>query len=150
MPVLAAIHGEAFRPMDERPWGEADLRELAAMPGASLKLALYEHQPAGFILYRAVADEAELITVALFANFQGKGIAHQLMKAMISHLKDMNVAKIFLEVREDNHRAIGLYHRFGFKNVGIRSGYYQTQSGKRFNALCLCLLLNNSELHKEK
>lgn len=150
LPLLEAIHIAAFAPMDERGWAAHEFRAMVEMSGVSLQLAQVEGEPVGFILYRTVLDEAELITVAVLPNWQGKGVAVRLIEHMISQLKNMDVSKIFLEVRDDNDRAIALYRRFGFADAGKRSRYYQTQSGNRIDALCLCLFLNNSPQAKEK
>ena len=39
--------------------------------------------------------------------------------------RDRGCAEVFLEVRKDNPRARGLYQRRGFKEIGVRRGYYQ-------------------------
>ncbi|WP_020398356.1 ribosomal protein S18-alanine N-acetyltransferase [Kordiimonas gwangyangensis] len=150
LPALEAMYASAFTAMDERAWTADEFRALIDMPGVFVKIAHEGNNPVGFILYRAVLDEAELITVAVFEGSQGKGVASLLMRQMISHLRYMAVTQIFLEVREDNSRAIKLYEQFGFTETGKRSGYYMTQSGSRFDALCLCLFLNNSPDDKEK
>lgn len=148
--LLAEIHGAAFAPMDERGWAASEFRAMVEMPGVHVLLATAADEPVGFILYRTVLDEAELITVAVLPNRQGRGFAFRLIENMIAHLKNMSVTQVFLEVRADNDRAIALYHRFGFCETGKRPAYYQTQSGNRIDALCLCLFLNNSPQAKEK
>ena len=40
-------------------------------------------------------------------------------------VRDRGCAEVFLEVREDNPRARGLYLRRGFEEIGVRRGYYQ-------------------------
>jgi ribosomal-protein-alanine N-acetyltransferase len=148
--LLATIHAAAFAPMDERGWSALEFRAMVETPGVYVVLATADDEPVGFVLYRLVLDEAELITVAVLPNWQGQGVALRLIDHMIFHLKGMKVTKVFLEVRADNGRAIVLYQRIGFCETGKRPAYYQTQSGNRIDALCLCLFLNNSTLSKEK
>ena len=147
--ALSDIHAEAFQAMDERPWRPQEFLSLIEMPGVVVRLTDDGTDVAGYILYRSVADEAELITVALRPGYQGRGIAAGLMHDMIRDLAERGVEKIFLEVREDNERALKLYKDFAFTTCGKRPDYYQTQSGKRFDALCLCLIVNKSLSEKK-
>ena len=41
-------------------------------------------------------------------------------------LRIFNAERIILEVRESNVPAIGLYEKYGFKNVGIRKNFYHS------------------------
>ena len=69
--LLAALHSEAF----EIGWTKQALAELLAMPGAFALLARTaapagSGQPAGFLLLRQAADEAEIITLAVRPRLQ--------------------------------------------------------------------------------
>ncbi|WP_417450368.1 ribosomal protein S18-alanine N-acetyltransferase [Kordiimonas sp.] len=146
---LAEAHARAFASQDERPWRPEELLSLMAMPGVSVRVALDGDKVAGFIMDRVAADEAELITLAVSPQYQGQKIALGLMNAMIVDLLAEKISKVFLEVRDDNERAIKLYEDFGFQAQGKRPRYYQTQSGKIIDALCLCLILNKHSSGKE-
>ncbi|WP_262692199.1 ribosomal protein S18-alanine N-acetyltransferase [Kordiimonas aestuarii] len=148
--LLATIHAQAFAQQGDRAWRADEFLSLVEMPGAGVLLAVVQEEMAGFLLYRSAADEAELITIAVLPNQQGKRIALKLITDMRDRLGAMNVARVFLEVREDNERAIKLYKGIGFEITGKRPRYYQTQSGKLVDALCLCLILNNPSHAKEK
>lgn len=148
--ILEIIHREAFDALDERGWSAAELRATAAMPGSHIRLAVARDAPVGFILFRRTLDEAELITLAVRPACQGQGAARHLLLGMATELEGQEVAKVFLEVRADNDRAITLYRQTGFVECGKRPAYYQTHSGNRIDALCLCLILNKSPDFKEK
>ncbi len=78
-----------------------------------------------FILYRTIADEAEIIHLVCDNNSQGKGYAYQLFTELIEQNKENDIARWHLEVRASNAKAIRLYQRLGFIEVGRRKAYYQ-------------------------
>lgn len=82
---------------------------------------LYDHDKLlGFLAIQDLAGEVEMTQIAILPSHQGLGLASQLM----THLDSIE-SDIFLEVRESNHRAQGLYQKFGFKLIGKRPDYYR-------------------------
>lgn len=75
----------------------------------------------GFINYKNVLDEVEIMNIVIKNNKRGQGIASSLLSYII-RIEKAN--KINLEVNEKNITAINLYSRFGFKKVGQRAKYY--------------------------
>ena len=76
----------------------------------------------GFLQYRKVDDEAELITIVVHQRFQRQGIGYELMKRMMLALPED--CTIFLEVAQSNTGAQKFYESFGFFMVGKRERYY--------------------------
>jgi [ribosomal protein S18]-alanine N-acetyltransferase len=76
---------------------------------------------AGLIAY---ADEAHVSTIGVARGRQGEGIGAQLLDALLAEA-DRRSPVVLLEVRADNERAIGLYERRGFSEIGRRPRYYQ-------------------------
>ncbi|HEP1474641.1 TPA: ribosomal protein S18-alanine N-acetyltransferase [Streptococcus pyogenes] len=74
----------------------------------------------GFLAIQDLAGEVEMTQIAILPSHQELGLASQLM----THLESIE-SDIFLEVRESNHRAQGLYQKFGFKFIGKRPDYYR-------------------------
>ncbi|AAT87738.1 TPA: ribosomal protein S18-alanine N-acetyltransferase [Streptococcus pyogenes] len=74
----------------------------------------------GFLAIQDLSGEVEMTQIAILPSHQGLGLASQLM----THLGSIE-SDIFLEVRESNHRAQGLYQKFGFKFIGKRPDYYR-------------------------
>jgi ribosomal-protein-alanine N-acetyltransferase len=68
---------------------------------------------------------ADVLTIAVAADCWGRGIGSALLEALIGAARRRRCAEVFLEVREDNPRARGLYLRRGFTEIGVRRGYYQ-------------------------
>jgi [ribosomal protein S18]-alanine N-acetyltransferase len=83
-----------------------------------------EHAIAGFIVSRLVAGELHINNVAVRAEFRRRGIAAQLLSAVLKQGRSNNACLAFLEVREGNVAAQGLYQRAGFKVTGRRRRYY--------------------------
>lgn len=120
-PRLATIHAEAF----ETPWSAQDIAEAFAGPGA-FGFAL---ESSGFILARVVADEAEVLTLAVSPSERRRGCAGVLLDAATVTALAAGANCMFLEVAEDNAAALALYERYGFIDVGRRSGYYARAGG---------------------
>jgi len=78
----------------------------------------------GFINYKNVLDEIEIMNIVIKNNKRGQGIASNLLSYVIRKEK---ANKINLEVNEKNRTAINLYSRFGFRKVGRRAKYYNGQ-----------------------
>jgi ribosomal-protein-alanine N-acetyltransferase len=68
---------------------------------------------------------ADVLTIAVAGDCWGQGIGSALLEALIGAARRRRCAEVFLEVREDNPRARGLYRRRGFVEIGVRRGYYQ-------------------------
>lgn len=128
--ALAAIHAEAF----ETPWDAASLSALLASPGVFVVA-----EADGFILIRAVADEAEILTLAVRPPARRGGLGARLVEAAVVRAAALGVERMFLEVAEDNAAARALYARAGFHEAGRRRGYYARADGSREDALVLAL-----------
>lgn len=124
---LAALHGAAFAP--ERGWRAAEFTELCASPHVHLFT-----RPGGFALVRAVAGEAELLTLATAPDRRREGIADALMTRWMQQIKG-DIA--FLEVAADNHAARALYAKHGFAPVSLRKAYYTRPNGPAADAVLM-------------
>jgi len=78
----------------------------------------------GFIVARQVADEAEILNIAVKPQARCAGHGSALLLAVLQALKHQPVARIFLEVRESNALAIAFYRKHGFVPIARRKSYY--------------------------
>jgi ribosomal-protein-alanine N-acetyltransferase len=83
---------------------------------------------AGFILFRAVADEAEILTFAVDPADRRRGLGARLALQVVVALESKGIPKLLLEVAEDNEAARSLYAKLGFVQVGERAGYYSRKN----------------------
>jgi ribosomal-protein-alanine N-acetyltransferase len=114
--ALAALHAQAF----DRPWPEAEIAAVMAGPGA-FGLMVEER---GFILCRAIAGEAEILTLAVAPAARRTGVGRALVEAAVGLAATRGAFSLFLEVAHDNPAALALYDSAGFQRVGLRRGYY--------------------------
>ncbi|WP_434282700.1 ribosomal protein S18-alanine N-acetyltransferase [Clostridium botulinum] len=78
----------------------------------------------GFSGMWLIIDECHITNIAVHPNYRGLGIGNILMNEIIDICKEHNITGITLEVRESNTAAKNLYYKYGFKDSGIRKGYY--------------------------
>lgn len=78
----------------------------------------------GAIGISLLVDHADIIIIITKKKYSNFGIASSLLSESIDMLKKLNIAKLFLEVRESNTPAINLYEKFKFKKISIRKNYY--------------------------
>ena len=64
------------------------------------------------------------LSITVLRDYWGQGIGSLLMERLISFSKDIGYKSIYLDVRFDNERAINLYRKFGFIEIGIYKDYF--------------------------
>lgn len=107
------------------PWSKEALSyDILENDNAFVIVAEYEGEFAGYADIWTVLDEADLNSIAVRVDFRRKGIGDAIMLAMTEMLSANGVATINLEVRVSNMPAIKLYKKYGFKECGVRPGYY--------------------------
>ncbi|MFC0410658.1 GNAT family N-acetyltransferase [Roseomonas elaeocarpi] len=129
--ALAPLHARAFAPPEA--WGAVALRTMLEMPGA-FGLAVLDAppaepvppgaSPAGFVLARVAAGEAELLTVAVDPAHRRRGFGAALLAGAAAAAVLRGAEALFLEVSEHNAAARALYEAAGFREVGRRRRYY--------------------------
>ena len=97
---------------------------LALQRNLSMRVAEEEGIVCGLVAFRTMADEAEILNLAVDSTRRRRGIGSRLMKDALAACKAAGVRKIFLEVRDSNQAAQIFYLRMGFTEVGRRRQYY--------------------------
>lgn len=134
---LADVHQAAFAPLKQSGWDAAKIGETLNGNGGLVTIVSRGGHACGFALARLVADEAELITLAVHPAQQRRFLAERMLDILSGALTEKGVQRFFLEVRQDNSAAIALYRKLEFDQVATRKAYYQTQSGAWVDALIL-------------
>ncbi|MFN0113838.1 MAG: GNAT family N-acetyltransferase [Paracoccaceae bacterium] len=127
---LARLHALCFTAPP--PWSEAAFREALAAPGTFLLTA-----PEGFLIGRAAAGEAELLTLAVAPGARRQGIGRALVARFAGEAEGRGAERLFLEVAADNFAARALYAGAGFRDAGFRRGYYRRPSGAALDAVLM-------------
>ena len=128
---LARLHAHCFREAPP-PWSTDSFRALLADPNVVLVAG-----ETGFALARAVAGEAELLTLAVHPDARRHGHGRDLLMRLAADLAETGVTTLFCEVSERNTAARALYEAMGFAEIGTRKDYYRTSCGQCVDALVL-------------
>jgi tRNA threonylcarbamoyl adenosine modification protein YeaZ/ribosomal-protein-alanine acetyltransferase len=136
--LLAKLHAASF----ETAWNEKDLSEVLAAHGCVALLATSDDGAVGFLIYRAVADEAEILTICVDPSFQRRGAGLKILSTTKLILKSLQISNLFLEVAAGNKEAISLYKRAGFTEAGIRKAYYARKNRDSEDAIIMRVQLN--------
>lgn len=131
--AIAALHAQSFR----RGWSEQEVDGLLIDRHVIAHRATVAAKLAAFIMSRQVADEAEILSVAVAGRQQGRGLARKLLDLHLRRLAGLGARTVFLEVDEHNKPAIRLYERAGFHEISRRPNYYPAAGGKAAAALVL-------------
>jgi len=129
------VHLDAFA---EEAWDQKAIGEILAMPRAAGLVAL---NPAGRLvgmaLYLLVAQDAELLTLAVETKARRHGIGRALVESFLAMAASAGCVNALLEVAEDNVAGQALYRSFNFKVSGRRKDYYQRPGNRRVGARLL-------------
>ena len=127
---MAALHAKCFT--TPRPYKTSEFE--STLKGIGVFAITRPH---GFLIGRVIADQSELITLAVDPDFRRQGIARELVDAFIGTSHRMGAEMAFLEVSETNTAAQTLYESFDFIENDRRVGYYRTPKGSRLDAITM-------------
>ena len=127
---------------------KAHLRHLIAQPSGLAfvaELAAEKDQPmthsfAGYIIAQIIADEAEILSLAVAPIARRRGVGAALLGHLIAQREAQNIGTIWLDVAADNAKAIRLYEKAGFIVSGYRPRYYRRPGGAVDAVLMKCLI----------
>ena len=133
------IMSEAFPERYGEAWTRSQCAGILPMTGVSLTLAEEaDSEIVGFSLYRTIADDSELLLLAVSPRAQSRGVGRRLLQDFIENAKKNGAARIHLEVRDGND-AIRIYEAAGFVQSNRRRNYYQGRDGNQYDALTFVL-----------
>ena len=112
---LENLHKACF---PNKPWSASDFADLKK---SGCDIIASQN---AFIVWRVVADEAEIITIGVHPDARKSGIASAMLAIIENDIKKRGGKKIFLEVAENNEPARKLYEANGYKKIGVRPKYY--------------------------
>lgn len=122
--AVLAIEERAF----PQPWSRAFFEKELAAPQAHCIVAVRDDgEPAALLGYAVswrVLDEVHLLNVAVHPGHRGAAIGRRLLEHVLADGRATGGRVVYLEVRAGNVPARRLYRRLGFRDLGVRRGYY--------------------------
>lgn len=141
------VMNEAFDPLFGEAWNRRQISDALSLSNCRCLLLGSPELPiesggeaAGFLLSRQVADEEEVLLIAVRPEFRRQGIASALLGQLIDEARQRGVARLFLEMRDGNP-AEQFYRKFGFDPVGRRPNYYNRGKITGIDAITFALAL---------
>lgn len=71
-------------------------------------------------------EVAEITNVTVAERFRRRGIAGKMLRTLMEQARALGTERFTLEVRRSNDAAIALYQSLGFRQEGVRKGYYES------------------------
>jgi [ribosomal protein S18]-alanine N-acetyltransferase len=120
LPEVLEIERLCFR----QPYSHEIFEQELQIEAAHLWVVSYKRRVIAYLDFWMVADEMELVSIAVHSDFQGLGVATVLLKGMVAYAQQHEQRSIVLDVRASNAAALHLYQKFSFRTVGLRKRYY--------------------------
>ena len=137
--AVMEVMGTAFDSRFGEGWTRAQCAGILPMSGVTMTLADGGGPPLGFSLVRQVAEEAELLLLAVAPEARRCGVGTRLLLHFTGAASRAGARKLHLEVRAGNP-AEDLYRRHGFIVEGRRPKYYRGADRQLYDALTMVRL----------
>lgn len=125
--AIAAIERQAFGATNDQ-FSLRRVRSLIVNPRAIVASAEVEGRVAGWcvalVRRHAGAGSGRIYSVAVDRACAGHGLGRRLMTWSLDALAEAGITRVYLEVRANNFRAIGLYRSLGFSEIARLPSYY--------------------------
>ncbi len=142
-PLLADRVEEVMR-VEQRayaqPWSRANFID-ALHSGYQAQMLMADGFLLGYFVAMKGVDEVHLLNITVAPEYQGQGWSRILLDALAIWARGQAAEWLWLEVRVNNLRALGVYEAHGYRRVGLRKDYYPASNGKREDAIVMSLRL---------
>jgi len=118
------------------PWSEQALELLLGDAAFGLVCLDEDGTPLAYVGMMTVLDEGQITNVATHPACRRRGLADQLLAALLLEARARSLSLLTLEVRESNAAAIALYEKHGFAVVGRRNHFYKNPREHALVMLC--------------
>lgn len=119
------------------PWSRANFTDSLLSGYQAWVLRDLQCNLLGYFLLMPIVDEAHLLNIAIDAQMQGRGLGRFLLNQAVACARGLGMESVLLEVRPSNTRALDIYRRYGFAQIGRRKGYYPAAGGEREDAIVM-------------
>jgi ribosomal-protein-alanine N-acetyltransferase len=121
----------------EFPWTLGNFRD-SLRAGYACRVLREGRHVIGYAVLMLAAGEAHLLNLSVAAHSQRRGHGRGLLQSVVQFARERKAKVLFLEVRPTNEVGQRLYAGYGFKQIGVRRGYYPARKGRE-DALVLAL-----------
>ena len=111
------------------PWSRDNFTDSMAS-NYSCWVCRVDHDVAGYFVLMLAVDDAHLLTIAVAESHQRRGLGARLLGQAMAIGLAGGAQTLLLEVRPSNVKALAMYRHFGFKQIGVRRGYYPADGGR--------------------
>ncbi|MEZ5920846.1 MAG: ribosomal protein S18-alanine N-acetyltransferase [Parvularculaceae bacterium] len=122
--VLCALEAASFGPAS---WGANAVAEGLSAPYVGALIASHndENRECGFVFWRRLGDEAEILSIGVAPEWRRRGCGDALLRGVINEGRKSGCLRLFLEVDARNFSAHALYRNCGFEQISRRLNYYK-------------------------
>jgi ribosomal-protein-alanine N-acetyltransferase len=139
--MLLAIESSAY----EHPWSRGNFIDSLNAGYLARKRVDAGGAWFGYFIAMPGVQELHLLNLTVTPRHQRRGHARAMLDRLVNEGGALGAQRIWLEVRASNERAQQVYRRYGFREVGLRRGYYPAGALARENALVMSLELAGAE-----
>ena len=134
--AVVAIENAAY----EFPWTRGNFLDSLHAGYPAWLLRADDGRLLGYYVAMVGSDEMHLLNITVDPACQGQGHALYMLDALRRLTREQGIGTLWLEVRVSNSRARAIYERYGFRQVGLRKGYYPAPQNRREDAIVMSLL----------
>lgn len=106
------------------PWTRGMFAQTLESPVAYNFVMTGRQKILGYVIFYQAGLEMHIMNIAVHPDHLRQGIGSDMMQRILETARTNSIEECFLEVRETNFPAQGLYEKLGFKGIGRRKGYY--------------------------
>lgn len=133
LPEVLAIENDVY----PHPWTRGNFLDSLYSGYETWTLREPSGALAGYFLVMLAVDEAHLLNISVRRGLHGKGVGRMQLDKVVAIAREKGMTSILLEVRPSNHRALAVYNRYGFTQIGVRKGYYPAADNTREDAIVM-------------
>lgn len=135
---LVGILGVERQAPEAAAWSEADYRSLLPAEGTLCLVAEESSREGvvGFLLARTVADEMEVLNLAVAPAYHRRAIARRLLREALTRGQARGARQCWLELRASNLGALAFYRALGFAEARRRRHYYRNPAEDAVTCVC--------------
>jgi len=125
------------------PWTRRNFAD-SLEAGYQMHVLRRDAELCGYYILMAGVDEGHLLNISVARPWQRHGFGSLLIDHACELCRQRHATQLLLEVRPSNVTAQSLYRRRGFRQIGVRRGYYpkgDLDPFRREDALVMVLAL---------